>query len=326
LKAVVSGGAGFIGSHLVERLLDDGHGVAVLDNFSTGRDENLAAFIDNPRLSVHRQDAGDYEASLSLVRDAQWVFHLGGLADLVPSIAEPLRYYQANVDGTVALLEASRRTGVERFIYAASSSCYGLADQFPTPETAPIRPMYPYAFTKYMGEESVLHWHKVYGLPSVSLRLFNVYGPRSRTTGAYGAVFGVFLAQKLAGDPYTVVGDGKQTRDFTYVTDVADAFVRAAESHVTGEVMNIGSGGTYSINHLISLLGGEAVHMPKRPGEPDCTFADIRKIKKLIDWEPKVSFEQGVAQILENIQMWQDAPVWNAESISAATTDWFKYL
>jgi len=326
LKAVVSGGAGFIGSHLVERLLDDGHEVAVLDNFSTGRDENLATFIDNPLLSVHRQDAGDYEASLRLVKDAQWVFHLGGLADLVPSITEPLRYYQANVDGTVALLEASRQTGVERFIYAASSSCYGLADQFPTPETAPIRPMYPYAFTKYVGEESVLHWHKIYGLPAVSLRLFNVYGPRSRTTGAYGAVFGVFLAQKLAGDPYTIVGDGNQTRDFTYVTDVADAFLRAAESDVKGEVMNIGSGGTYSINHLISLLGGEAVHMPKRPGEPDCTFADISKIKKLLNWEPKVGFEQGVSQILENIHMWQDAPVWTAESISKATAEWFKYL
>ena len=326
MKAVVSGGAGFIGSHLVERLLADGHDVAVLDNFSTGRKENLASFIDHPKLSVHRQDAGDYQASLNVVKDAHWVFHLGGLADLVPSITEPLRYYQANVDGTVALLEASRQTGVERFVYAASSSCYGLADVFPTPETAPIQPMYPYAFTKYIGEESVLHWHKIYGLPAVSLRLFNVYGPRSRTTGAYGAVFGVFLAQKLAGDPYTVVGDGNQTRDFTYVTDVADAFVKAAESDVQGEVMNIGSGGTYSINHLISLLGGETVHIPKRPGEPDCTFADIRMIKKLINWEPKVSFEQGVSQILENIQMWQDAPVWTAESISEATADWFKYL
>jgi UDP-glucose 4-epimerase len=326
LKTVVSGGAGFIGSHLVERLLADGHEVAVLDNFSTGREENLATFIDNPRLSIHRQDAGDYQTSFDLVQDVQWVFHLGGLADLVPSITEPLRYYQANVGGTVALLEASRQTGVERFIYAASSSCYGLASQFPTPETAPIQPMYPYAFTKYMGEESVLHWNKIYGLPGVSLRLFNVFGPRSRTTGAYGAVFGVFLAQKLSGQPFTVVGDGNQTRDFTFVTDVADAFVKAAESDVQGEVMNVGSGGTYSINHLISLLGGETVHMPKRPGEPDCTFADIRKVKKLINWEPKVSFEQGVRHILENIHMWDDAPVWNVESISKSTADWFKYL
>jgi UDP-glucose 4-epimerase len=186
--------------------------------------------------------------------------------------------------------------------------------------------MYPYAFTKYLGEESVLHWNKTYGLPSVSLRLFNVFGPRSRTTGAYGAVFGVFLAQKLSGQPFTVVGDGNQTRDFTFVTDVADAFVKAAESDVQGEVMNIGSGGTYSINHLISLLGGETVHLPKRPGEPDCTFADISKIKKLINWEPKVSFEQGVSQVLANIHLWQNAPVWNAESISEATADWFKYL
>ncbi len=326
MKTVVSGGAGFIGSHLVERLLGDGHEVAVLDNFSTGRKENLASFKGNPGLSVHEVNAECYQESLNVVEGAQWVFHLSGLADIVPSITDPLKYHRANVDGTAALLEASRQAGVERFVYAASSSCYGLADQIPTSETAPIQPMYPYALTKYMGEECVLHWHKIYGLPSVSLRLFNVFGPRSRTTGVYGAVFGVFLAQKLAGKPFTVVGDGSQTRDFTYVTDVADAFVRAADSDVQGEAMNVGSGGTYSINHLVSLIGGETVNMPKRPGEPDCTFADIRKIKKLTGWEPKVGFEQGVGLMLENIHLWQDAPVWNTDSISEETEQWFKYL
>lgn len=326
MKTVVSGGAGFIGSHLVERLLGEGHDVAVLDNFSTGRKENLASFQGNPALSIHQVDAESYQESLNVVEGAQWVFHLGGLADIVPSITDPLKYHRANVDGTAALLEASRQAGVERFVYAASSSCYGLADQTPTPETAPIQPMYPYALTKYMGEECVLHWHKIYGLPSVSLRLFNVFGPRSRTTGAYGAVFGIFLAQKLASKPFTVVGDGTQTRDFTYVTDVVDAFVRTAVSDVQGEAMNVGSGGTYSINHLVSLIGGETVNMPSRPGEPDCTFADIRKIKDRIEWEPKVGFEEGVALMLENIHLWRDAPVWNTESISQETEQWFKYL
>src|SRR2546421_8818128 len=159
-----------------------------------------------------------------------------------------MAYHQANVDGTIAVLEASRLAGVKRLIYAASSSCYGIPDEFPTPETAPIRPMYPYALTKNLGESYVMHWHKIYKLPAVSLRLFNVYGPRARTSGAYGAVFGVFLAQKLAAEPFTVVGDGTQTRDFIFVTDVVDAFARAADSDVSGEPLNVGTGSPQSVN------------------------------------------------------------------------------
>ena len=326
MKALVTGGAGFIGSHLVERLLADGHTVVVLDNFATGRPENLAHVRGNPRLTIHRVDVADYEKIHRYFAGVDWVFHLAALADIVPSIQRPLAYHKANVDGTIAVLEAARAAGVRRFVYAASSSCYGIPDEFPTPETAPIRPMYPYALTKYLGEQYVLHWHKVYKLPCVSLRLFNVYGPRARTSGAYGAVFGVFLAQKLAGKPFTVVGDGTQTRDFTFVTDVVDAFVRAAESDLTGEVLNVGSGDTYSINYLVSLLGGEVVHIPKRPGEPDCTFADIRKISRLLGWRPRVSFEEGVRIMLENIEQWRDAPVWDAQSIAEATREWFVYL
>jgi UDP-glucose 4-epimerase len=173
----------------------------------------------------------------------------------------------------------------------------------------------------------VLHWGNVYKLPVVSLRFFNVYGPRSRTSGTYGAVFGVFLAQKLKGLPFTIVGDGTQTRDFTFVTDVVDACVMAAASDLTGEVMNVGSGGTYSVNRLVELLGGkDVVHIPKRPGEPDCTFADITKIRNLLGWEPKVSFEEGVKIMLENIDYWRAAPAWTPETIDSATKDWFKYL
>lgn len=186
--------------------------------------------------------------------------------------------------------------------------------------------MYPYALSKYMGEELLLNWHKIYGLPVVSLRLFNVFGPRSRTSGTYGAVFGVFLAQKLAGKPFTVVGDGCQTRDFTYVTDVADAMVRAAESDLSGQALNVGSGGTYSINTLVGLLGGEVVHVPKRPGEPDVTFADTRKIEGLLGWRAQVRFAEGVARMLEHIELWRNAPVWDPESVAVATKDWFKYL
>ena len=325
-RVLVTGGAGFIGSHMVERLLTEGYEVTVLDNFSTGRRQNLAHLEDNPRLRIHQVDVANLDAIRPLFTDIQWVFHMAALADIVPSIQHPLAYYQANVTGTLSVLEAARDAGVSRFLYTASSSCYGLPDELPTPETARIRPMYPYALTKYLGEQTALHWCQVYGLPVISLRLFNVYGPRSRTSGTYGAVFGVFLAQKLAGKPFTVVGDGTQTRDFTFVTDVVDAFLTAAHSQISGEVFNIGSGNTYSINRMVELLGGEVTYIPKRPGEPDCTFADIRKVQQMLAWQPRVSFEQGVAAMLNNIEYWREAPVWTPESISVATREWFTYL
>ncbi|HJO34159.1 MAG TPA: SDR family oxidoreductase [Anaerolineales bacterium] len=325
-NALVTGGAGFIGSHLVERLLEDGHAVTVLDNFSTGRPENLGYIQDHVGLSVHEVDVADYESIQPFFTGVEWVFHLAALADIVPSIQKPLAYYRANVDGSVAVLEAARNAGVDRFVYAASSSCYGIPDAYPTSETAAIRPQYPYALTKHLGEQIALHWAKVYSLPVVSLRLFNVYGPRSRTSGTYGAVFGVFLAQKLSGKPFTIVGDGTQTRDFTFVTDVVDAMVCAAESEISNEIVNVGSGNTYAINYLVELLEGEIVYIPKRPGEPECTFADTAKIKSELGWQPRVPFEQGVQIMLDNIDYWREAPVWEPQSISDATQDWFAYL
>jgi len=326
MRTLVTGGAGFIGSHLVEQLLLDKHEVTVLDNLSTGRASNLDGVASNPNLSLFQVDITNYDEIQPLFAGVDWVFHLAALADIVPSMVDPMKYHRANVDGTITVLEAARYSETKRFVYAASSSCYGLPDEFPTPEEAAIRPMYPYALTKRMGEEYMLHWQQTYGLPAVALRLFNVYGPRVRTSGTYGAVFGVFLAQKLAGKPLTIVGDGTQTRDFTFVTDVASAFVRAAESDVQGEVMNVGSGNTYSVNYLVSLLGGETLHIPKRPGEPDCTFADTEKISILLGWQPEVSFESGVKIMLGHIEDWRDAPVWESDSIADATKDWFKYL
>lgn len=325
-KTLVTGGAGFIGSHLVEQLLNEGHDVVVIDNFSTGHKENLAHLIEDECLTVHELDIAREDKLASYFEGVDWVFHLAALADIVPSIQMPVAYHHANVDGTIAVLEAARSAGIKRFVYAASSSCYGIPDVYPTPETAAIQPQYPYALTKNLAEQYIMHWHQVYGLPCVSLRLFNVYGPRSRTSGTYGAVFGVFLAQKLAGEPFTVVGDGKQTRDFTYVADVASAFIAAAGSDLTGEIMNVGSGGTYSVNRLVELLGGEVVYIPKRPGEPDCTFADTSRIKEKLGWSAQTSFEEGVNTMLENINYWKKAPVWNADSISTATSDWFRYL
>ena len=326
MNTLVTGGAGFIGSHLVDRLLADGCQVIVLDNFSTGRPGNLAHQRGHPNLRLVQADVADLGAIRSHFEGVERVFHLAALADIVPSIQRPADYHHANVDGTLAVLEAARAAGVRRFIYAASSSCYGIPDVYPTPETAPIRPQYPYALTKYLAEEMVLHWGQVYKLPVVSLRFFNVYGPRSRTSGTYGAVFGVFLAQKLAGQPFTVVGDGTQTRDFTFVTDVVETMTMAAASDLKGEVLNVGSGYTYSVNRLVELLGGEVVHIPKRPGEPDCTFADIAKIRRLLGWEPKVSFEEGVRIMLDNIDYWSQAPVWIPDTIEEATREWFQLL
>jgi UDP-glucose 4-epimerase len=302
MKAIVTGGAGFIGSHLCERLLGDGHSVAVIDNLATGRRENLRFAEGSPRFELHVLDVRETAAVSQVAHGADWLFHLAGLADIVPSIEKPEDYFEANVRGTLSVLEAARRSEVRRFVYAASSSCYGVPSASPTPESAPAAPEYPYALTKYQGEQLVLHWAKVYRLPALSLRLFNVFGPKSRTTGAYGAVFGVFLAQKLAGKPLTVVGDGTQTRDFTYVTDVVDAFVRAAASELSGEALNVGTGRPQSINRLVQLIGGEYVCIPKRPGEPDQTCADVSKTARLLGWRAQTPFEVGVAALLDRLE------------------------
>lgn len=327
LKVVVTGGAGFIGSHVVEKLLSLNHAVTVIDNFSTGRPQNVEIFAKNSLFKIIVADINDSSKTASAYVGADWVIHLAALADIVPSIEQPVQYHHANVDGTVAVLEHARANGVQRFVYSASSSCYGIPDIYPTPETQTTDPRYPYALTKFLGEQCVMHWSRLYNLPAVSLRFFNVYGPRSRTSGTYGAVFGVFLAQKIHDKPFTIVGDGEQSRDFTYVGDVADAVIAAAQSNLSGEIMNVGSGGHYTVNKIVKLLGAkEITHIPKRPGEPDVTFADVRKIKKLLGWSASVSIEAGIQKLIENIDYWKEAPVWTPDSIKTATQKWFEYL
>lgn len=323
-RCLVTGAAGFIGSHLCDRLLDQGHEVIGLDSLIVGRLANLEVAKTRDKFTFLEEDVANITPGT--IAGVDWVFHLAGLADLVPSIQNPAKYYHANVNCTFALLEACRQVGIKRFIYTASSTCYGIPDQYPTPENYPCIPKHPYGLTKYLGEQLVIHWAQVYQLPALSLRLFNVYGPRSRTTGAYGAVFGVFLAQKLAGNPFTVVGDGTQTRDFTFVSDVVAAFIKAAESDIVGEVINIGSGNPQSVLTLVKLLEGPITHIPKRPGEPDCTWGDITKARELLGWQPQVSFPEGVSQMLANIELWREAPVWTPDSIQDATKEWFKYL
>ena len=326
--AVVTGGAGFIGSHMVDLLIDRNYQVRVIDNLVGGREANIAHHAKSD-VTFHRGDIRDFQPGDAFFDGVSYVFHFAGIGDIVPSIERPMDYMSTNVQGTVHMLECARAAnggaGVKKFVYAASSSCYGLA-KVPTREDHPLVPQYPYALSKFQGEQATFHWNLVYKLPVNSIRIFNAYGTRSRTSGAYGAVFGVFLKQKLAGKPFTVVGDGTQTRDFLYATDVAAAFLAAAETELVGEVWNLGAGNPQSVNRLIELLGGPVIHIPKRPGEPDCTWADIGKISRELGWKQKVSFEEGVARILANIDYWRDAPLWEPDSIAKATATWFKAL
>lgn len=323
--AVVTGGAGFIGSHMVDLLLAEGFRVHVLDNLVGGRLQNLEQHKNEPRLAVDQRDIRALAPNDSLFAAAQFVFHFAGIGDIVPSIERPTEYMSTNVQGTVHVLEAARAAGVNKFVYAASSSCYGLA-AVPTTEARPIAPEYPYALSKYQGEQAVFHWGKVYKLPVNSIRIFNAYGTRFRTSGAYGSVFGVFLAQKANGKPFTRVGDGTQRRDWVFVTDIARAFYAAAKTDKSQEVFNVGTGNPQTVNRLIELLGGEIVQLPKRPGEPDCTWADITKIRRELGWAPKVTLEEGVKIMLANLVYWREAPVWDVGKIEQATKTWFQYL
>ena len=325
MKTIVTGGAGFIGSHLCEKLLKEGHSITVIDNFSVGRNSNLKKITK--KIKIYNKDIRNYNSIKKIFRKADNVFHLAALADIVPSIEKPDEYYSTNVTGTFNILKLSVENNIKRFIYSASSSCYGIPKTYPTDETAKLDPQYPYALTKKLGEDLVLHFSKVYNLNATSLRFFNVYGPRSRTSGAYGAVFGVFLAQKLFNKPFTVVGDGKQKRDFTYVSDVVEAIHETSKSKkLSNQVFNVGSGNTISINKITKLLGGKKINIPKRPGEPNITFADIKKIKKKIKWKPKISIKKGINILLQNIKDWEKAPLWTPEKIKKHTKKWFYYL
>ena len=325
MKSLVTGGAGFIGSNLVEKLISLGHKVIVLDNLSTGNLSNLNSVKE--KIEFINVDISKREKFFeNHFKNIDWVFHLAGIADIVPSIENPSKYFDSNVMGTLNVLESARNNGVKKLIYAASASCYGIPDHYPTKESSKIDPQYPYAITKNIGEQLVLHWGKVYNMPNVALRFFNAYGPKSRTTGAYGAVFGVFLAQKLAKKPLTIVGDGNQTRDFIHVFDLVEAIIQTALKAKNNQVFNVASGEEASINFIAKIIGGDKISIPRRPGEPDRSLADITKITSELNWQPKISIKQGVEMMLEIIENWKDAPVWTPKTIDNVTKSWFKYL
>lgn len=323
--AIVTGGAGFIGSHTVDLLLKKNYIVRVIDDFSGGHKKNLIHHKNNKDLIILKKNILSISSNHTIFKSVDYLFHYAGKGDIVPSIDNPKKYFKNNVFGTLNILEACRKNNIKKIIYAASSSCYGIA-RTPTEENNPIQNLYPYALSKYQGEQLVLHFSKVYDLKFISLRIFNAYGTRVRTTGVYGAVFGVFFKQKLAGLPLTIVGDGNQKRDFIYVTDVANAFIKSAESKIENQIINLGANNPQTINNLANIIGGKKIYLPKRPGEPDCTWSSNKKIYKLLKWKPKIKFEKGVKLMLKDINNWKDAPLWDKKTINKATKSWFKYM
>lgn len=323
---IVTGGCGFIGSHLSELLVKKGFKVFVIDNLFSGKKSNL---VKSKNIILIQESILNKKKILTKLKNKKiyGIFHLAAMADIVPSIIDPIKYMETNVMGTTKILEIAREKKIKKFIYIASSSCYGIPKKYPTKENSEIKCEYPYALSKNLGEQVVMHWKKIYKMNCNSIRLFNVYGPRSRTSGAYGAVFGVFLAQILKNFPLTVVGDGKQSRDFTYVTDVVEGMYKVFLKGKSGEIFNLGTGKASSINKIIELLKYEKrIRLPVRPGEPDKTLGSIKKIEKEIKWKAKVSISKGVEEMKKNIEYWKDAPLWTKNKIKTATKDWFKYL
>jgi UDP-glucose 4-epimerase len=327
-KVIVTGGAGFIGSHLVESLIKE-HDISkiiIIDNFEDGNLKNINSFKKNYKIRIVKKDINTIKNNDRNFKKIDCVFHLAAIADIVPSIKNPFNYCNTNIMGTIKVLEAMRYNKIKKIIFAASSSCYGIPNKYPTDEKQKIDPKYPYAFSKYAAEQAIIHWSQVYKINYISLRLFNVYGLRSRTTGAYGAVMGVFLKQKIDNKPLTIVGSGYQQRDFINVKDVCDSFIKAFKSKINNNIYNIGSSKPKKILELAKLLKSKIIHIPKRPGEPFKTFANINKAIKYLNWKPKILFENGVQDLQKNINYWKYAPLWDKQKIKKATKEWFKYL
>jgi nucleoside-diphosphate-sugar epimerase len=293
-KYVVTGGAGFIGSNLVEALVARGDEVHVIDNLSGGKKENV-----HDGAVFHELDVCDYDAIAPVIAGADTVFHLAALPRVQYSIEHPRETNEANVAGTLAVLTASKDGGVRRVVYSASSSAYGDQETMPLTEDMPAHPLSPYGLQKYIGELYCRVFSEVYGLPTVSLRYFNVYGKNQDPDGAYALVIGKFLKQRKEGVPLTITGDGEQTRDFTHVRDVVRANLLASESPKVGkgEVMNIGAGRNYSVNTLAELVGGPTVHVEARL-EPKHTLAGTQRAKELLGWEPEIKLEDGIKELL----------------------------
>ena len=294
MKILVTGGAGFIGSHLVDKLIEDEHQVVVIDNLSTGKEE----FI-NPKAEFHKLDIRNLEEIKPLFKGIDVVFHLAAQPRIQPSIINPVESHSNNVVGTLNVLVASRDAKIKKFVYSASSSAYGDQKELPLKEDMLPGPKSPYSVFKLRGEQYCKLFNELYDLPTISLRYFNVFGPRQSYEGAYATVIGIFLRQAKANQSLTIIGKGTQTRDFTSVRDVVSANILAMKSDKVGkgEVINIGTGKNYSINKIASLISDKVVYIPPRSAEVQDTLADNSLAKKLLSWQPKVDIEEGIKEL-----------------------------
>lgn len=294
-KCIVTGGAGFIGSHIVDALLGRGDDVIVIDNLSTSTGEFLSQ-----RAQFVKEDIRDFDSIAPYFKGVDFVFHEAALARVQPSIVNPRETHDVNTTGTLNVLLASRDAGVKRVIYAASSSAYGNQEQLPLVETMQANPISPYALQKYEGELLAKLFSTIYGLETVSLRYFNVYGPRMPDEGGYALAIGIFLKQRKEGKPLTLVPDGNQSRDFTHVRDIVRANLLAAESPNVGkgEVMNIGTGKAASVLQIADIIGGPTIWLPPRI-EPKATLADNQRAEKLIGWKPRENFSEGIRELMD---------------------------
>ena len=299
LKSVITGGAGFIGSNLTDHLVRIGHKVVVLDNFVSGKKSNLSHHKKKD-VKIIKDDISNSKNLEKYFKGADYIFHLAALAEVIPSIKNPKKYFKNNVIGTLKVVEAAKKVNIKKLIYAASSSCYGNPKKFPTSEKDKIDLNNPYAATKFIGEEIVMKYADMFKMPNISFRFFNVYGPRLNISGQYSAVIGNFLSQKKNNIPLTIVGNGKQTRDFIHVDDLVSAFIKVIKSRYVKKIYNIGSGKRTSINTIASIFNGKKKFIPIRPGEPKDSLANISKLKKDINWKPKISIESGIQQLLSN--------------------------
>jgi len=299
MKVLITGGAGFIGSHLAEELVHQKHKVTVLDNLSSGNLKNLQ--LIRKKIKFIKCDISKNKNLAKLLKNVDYIFHLAGLIEVVESFNNPNKYYRVNVGGTLNLLKALRKVQVKKFIYAASASCYGNSKKIKVSENSIIETLSPYALTKWLGEMLVMQWVKTYDLRAISLRFFNIYGSRAKNSGSYSSVINVFIKQKLTKKPYTIVGDGKQTRSFVHVSDVVNAMIKAAKSKLSGEIFNIGAEKSVQIKEIATILKGKKIYIPKRFGELKYSSADIRKVKRLLKWKPKITLQTGLRQMLKKI-------------------------
>jgi UDP-glucose 4-epimerase len=304
MRCIVTGGAGFIGSNLVDKLIDEGHEVIIFDNYSTGKKENINPNAKFFLVDITHQPYFETNTMKDIMSGVDVVFHLAALARVQPSIENPIEYHNTNINGTLNMLDACRKYGVKRFVFSSSSSVYGdvREEDLPTSENSELNPMSPYALHKLVGEQYCKLYSELYGLETVSLRYFNVYGERQPIEGAYTLVMGVFAQQRLNGEKMTIRGDGEQRRDFTYVGDVVDANIKCMEYplELNGDILNVGNGDNKSVNDIADLIGGERVNL-EPVIEPRVTLADNTKIKKLLDWKPTQDLNQWVKKWVKDL-------------------------